>query len=56
MGAPSQLTREQVSTLNGLSTGSPESVTEINVENGTYSRDLPLRSNDVYLIVLTPIK
>jgi xylan 1,4-beta-xylosidase len=50
------LTREQVSTLNGLSTGAPESVTEVNVDSGAYSRDLPLRANDVYLIVLTPIK
>jgi xylan 1,4-beta-xylosidase len=56
MGAPRQLTREQVSTLNGLSTGAPESVTEVNVDSGAYSRDLPLRANDVYLIVLTPIK
>jgi len=56
MGSPRQLTREQVSTLNGLSTGAPESVKEINVESGAYSRDLPLHANDVYLIVLTPIK
>jgi hypothetical protein len=31
-------------------------VTEARVKNGAYSRDLPLRANDVYLLVLTPIK
>jgi xylan 1,4-beta-xylosidase len=56
MGAPHQLTPAQVSTLNGLSTGTPESVTEIVVDSEPYRRDLPLRSNDVYLIVLTPIQ
>jgi xylan 1,4-beta-xylosidase len=56
MGAPRQLTLAQVGALNGLSTGAPESVAETGIANGVYSRDLPLRSNDVYLIVLNPLK
>lgn len=54
MGAPSQLTREQVSKLNAASTGEPQSTTEANI-SGTYRCDLPLRANDVYLVVLTPL-
>jgi xylan 1,4-beta-xylosidase len=54
MGEPSQITRAQVATLNAVSKGEPESSAVIHVRNGTFSRDLPLRTNDVYLVVLTP--
>ena len=55
MGAPRQLTRSQVDVLNALSTGVPESVAETEVGSGGYQRDLPLRANDVVLLVLTPV-
>ena len=54
MGAPSQLTRDQVAKLNAVATGAPASTTEITVKHGTFVQDLPLRTNDVYLLVLTP--
>jgi xylan 1,4-beta-xylosidase len=56
MGAPSQITRAQLATLNAASSGEPETVTEVEVHNGTFTRDLPLRTNDIYLVVLTPSK
>jgi xylan 1,4-beta-xylosidase len=55
MGAPHQLTPKQVELLNAVSTGVPESVTEAEVGSGGYQRDLPLRANDVVLLVLTPL-
>jgi len=55
MGAPGQLTRQQVEQLNAASTGRPETVTEAELANGVYQCDLPLHANDVRLVVLTPI-
>jgi xylan 1,4-beta-xylosidase len=54
MGEPPQITREQVAALNEASTGQPESTAQIEVRNGKFSRDLSLRTNDVYLLVLSP--
>jgi xylan 1,4-beta-xylosidase len=54
MGAPHQITRTQVAALNAASNGEPESTVEIQVCDGRFSHDLPLRTNDVYLLVLTP--
>lgn len=56
MGAPRQLTREQVRLLNEKASGNPESTTEVDIANGTYSRELPLHANDIYLVVLTPMQ
>jgi xylan 1,4-beta-xylosidase len=56
MGEPSQLTREQVATLNTASKGEPESTSELQIRDGRFSRDIPLRTNDVYLFVLKPLK
>jgi xylan 1,4-beta-xylosidase len=56
MGEPGQITRAQVAALNAASKGEPESTAEIQVSHGRFSRDLPLRTNDVYLVVLTPFE
>ena len=56
MGAPHELTPKQVEVLNAVTTDAPESVTEAEVGSGGYQRDLPLRANDVVLLVLTPIR
>jgi xylan 1,4-beta-xylosidase len=56
MGAPTELTREQIRSLNSASTGEPDRITEADLGTGVYKCDLPLRANDVYLIVLTPIR
>jgi beta-xylosidase len=56
MGAPHELTPKQVELLNAVSTGAAESVTEAEVGNGGYQTDLPLRTNDIVLLVLTPIR
>jgi xylan 1,4-beta-xylosidase len=55
MGAPHELTPKQVELLNAVTTGAPESVTEAEVGSGGYQTDLPLRANDVVLLVLTPM-
>jgi len=54
MGAPSQITRDQLKDLNAASKGEPESIEDCLVSHGTFSRDLPLRTNDVYFVVITP--
>ena len=54
MSEPSQITRAQVAALNTASKGESERTAEIQVPHGDFSRDLPLRTNDLYLVVLTP--
>jgi xylan 1,4-beta-xylosidase len=56
MGAPIQITPAQVAALNAASSGEPETRAEIEVHNGNFTRTLPLRTNDIYLVVLTPSK
>jgi xylan 1,4-beta-xylosidase len=56
LGAPNQLTREQVRALNAASAGVPISQAKVTVTGGQFSRTVPLRSNDVFLFVLTPMK
>jgi xylan 1,4-beta-xylosidase len=56
LGAPAQLTRAQVSQLQAAGSGKPESETEIAVTSGSYKLALPLRANDVFLVVLTPVE
>ncbi len=55
MGLPKQLTRAQVDALNKVSSGDPVSRDEIMVKDGTFRKNLPLRTNDCFLIVLTPV-
>ncbi len=53
LGEPNQLTREQVRSLKAASAGEPISRTRVVVKGGQFSRTVPLRSNDVFLFVLT---
>jgi xylan 1,4-beta-xylosidase len=53
LGSPAQLTRTQVGALNAASDGRPiERVTVVVAADGVFHRDLPLRDNDVFLILL----
>jgi xylan 1,4-beta-xylosidase len=53
MGAPATLSREQVRSIAGRNDGRPVSIAQIEVKaSGEFSRDLPLRENDVYLVTL----
>ncbi len=55
MGSPTQLTCAQVAQLQTASAGNPESSKDIVVPaEGTFSTTLPLRTNDVCLVRLTP--
>lgn len=55
MGAPAQLTRDQVAQLKKLSDGSPFDDEPVQVgANGVYERNFPMLQNDVLLVTLTP--
>jgi len=56
MGSPNQLTRTQVSDLNAVSTGAPVFTGKVTIANGQFRREVPLRANDVYEFVLTPVE
>jgi xylan 1,4-beta-xylosidase len=54
MGLPATLTREQVRRLAEKNDGRPASAARVQVTAGqTFTRDLPLRENDVYLMTLS---
>jgi xylan 1,4-beta-xylosidase len=55
MGAPSQLTPQQVRYLKQKNSGAAIATETISVKDGTIRYDLPLRTNDVYLLELTRI-
>ena len=55
MGAPNQLTMEQLRTLNAASSGAPTVTTKVKVSGGTFTRTVPLRTNDIFLFELTPL-
>ncbi|QEE50839.1 glycoside hydrolase [Flavobacterium alkalisoli] len=53
MGRPSQLNRNQVKEINEKSNGAPVYTEEIKIgKNGSFSKQLDLRENDVFLICL----
>jgi xylan 1,4-beta-xylosidase len=52
MGAPSQLTRSQVSALKAIANGAPEFETLMQHSGGTFVREFPLRQNDVVMVTL----
>jgi xylan 1,4-beta-xylosidase len=55
LGSPPVLTREQVRALAARNDGRPVSTARVVVKaSGAFSRDLPLRENDVYLLTLQP--
>ncbi|MES3020435.1 MAG: glycoside hydrolase [Pseudomonadota bacterium] len=54
MGSPAQLTRPQVATLKSLATGKPSEQRQVRVaKDGSFSTQVPLRENDVYLLKLS---
>lgn len=53
LGSPAQLTRAQVARLHAASSGKPIEEKSITVRaNGTFELELPLRENDVFLLML----
>jgi xylan 1,4-beta-xylosidase len=55
MGSPKQITPAQVETLNKVSSGAPISQSQIAIKDGHWTKMLPLRANDCYEVVLTPV-
>ncbi|WP_323814731.1 GH39 family glycosyl hydrolase [Cellvibrio sp. NN19] len=54
MGSPTQLTRAQVAELKSQATGKPSQEKTIKIaKDGSFTLELPLRENDVYLLELT---
>ena len=56
LGAPAQLTRNQVSQLKAVAGGDPAESTVISVKGGSWSREFPMWSNEVVLLLLEPMK
>ena len=57
MGAPQQLTREEVAALKKASDGAPfASETVVVGEDGRFERTFPMRTNDVVFVTLEPAK
>ncbi|MFL6336576.1 MAG: GH39 family glycosyl hydrolase [Pyrinomonadaceae bacterium] len=55
LGSPKTLSREQVRALAERNDGRPFTTARVEVKAaGTFSRDLPLRENDLYLLTLQP--
>jgi xylan 1,4-beta-xylosidase len=53
LGSPSTLTREQVKSIADRNDGRPLSTTTVVIKNsGAFLQELPLRENDVYLVML----
>jgi xylan 1,4-beta-xylosidase len=52
MGAPDQLTRAQTETLRQGSNGAPVQQVVVKHPGGLFTKDLPLRQNDVLLVEL----
>jgi xylan 1,4-beta-xylosidase len=53
VGSPAQLTRAQVQQINAVSNGKPiEQTTVVIRPDGIFERQVPLRENDVFLLVL----
>ena len=53
MGAPTELTPAQVRFLKEKNNGAAVAQDVFTVRDGTYFEDLPIRTNDVYLVLLT---
>ncbi|HTP85761.1 MAG TPA: hypothetical protein VMJ34_02390 [Bryobacteraceae bacterium] len=53
MGAPSQITKAQMQALDETASGAPLEQSVIDHPGGTFVREMPLRQNDVYLVVLS---
>jgi xylan 1,4-beta-xylosidase len=52
LGSPSTLTREQVKSIADRNDGRPLSTTVVIKNSGAFLQELPLRENDVYLVML----
>jgi xylan 1,4-beta-xylosidase len=55
-GSPKQLTRAQVEAFKKVSNGEPVSQSEIAVTGRRFSKTMPLRTNDCFLVLLTPVR
>jgi len=55
MGLPNQLTQDQVAVLKKASNGEPVGRGTVAIANGHFTKTLPLRANDCFEIVLTPV-
>ncbi len=55
MGAPGQLTPAQVQALDRIASGAPAEQSVIEHPGGAFVREMPLRQNDVFLVVLSRI-
>jgi xylan 1,4-beta-xylosidase len=53
LGAPNQLTREQVAKLQAKASGAPVETRTVDTRSGSFQQTFPMRQNDIYFITLT---
>jgi xylan 1,4-beta-xylosidase len=53
MGNPDQLTKEQENTIKAINNNDPVSQTLVDVKNGSFTKKLPIRENDVFFMTLS---
>ena len=56
MGSPKQLARSQLDTLKNVSSGEPVSQNEVSIADGSFTKTIQLRTNDCFLVELTPVR
>jgi xylan 1,4-beta-xylosidase len=55
MGAPPQLTRNQVAQLQRASSGAPAQKRTVRVSEGRFEENLPMDENDTVLVTFKPV-
>ncbi|HET8635810.1 MAG TPA: beta-xylosidase, partial [Acidobacteriaceae bacterium] len=55
MGAPSQITKQQVAKLQAVASGAPAETRIVHVVNGTFQQTFSMRKNDIYFVTLTRV-
>jgi xylan 1,4-beta-xylosidase len=55
MGAPSQVTKQQVAQLQAVASGAPAETRIVHVVNGTFEQTFSMRKNDIYFVTLTRV-
>ena len=53
MGAPPQITKQQVAELQAKTSGAPVDTRAVNLADGNFTQTFTMRQNDVYFVTLT---
>ena len=53
MGAPAQITKQQVAELQAKASGAPVETETVEIRNGTFEHQFSMQQNDIYFVILT---